>query len=244
MATNFYCKYGEYEFKSLSYNRLLNHVWDKHKFEQGFSFVCRISSCSSKFTNLQSYRRHAKKTHECFFEQHMKYFKSSRGQLPEEQTECEENENFSGSEAGNEYQDFIRNDRNEIDSDLELNFENIIGEILLDLRENFNVTTKATCIISGKILDVINTDRQILVNKINKSLHKNLADVNLDFETKAILNSESPFFSACQKFCGDEALSKYFNQKDCYIEPEERVIDYDYESGKPDFVEYVPILRH
>ena len=64
----------------------------------------------------------------------------------------------------------------------------------------------------------------------------------LNFETKEILHSENPFIQACSKFFGEKALSNHFNVQRNYIEPVEKVVGFDYESDKPDSVQYVPIL--
>ena len=48
-----------------------------------FSFKCEISSCTKRYTNLQSFRRKVKSKHCCFFEQHMKYFNAQQAAADE-----------------------------------------------------------------------------------------------------------------------------------------------------------------
>ena len=62
----FYCKYPECEYSSISFNRVLNHAWERHSISQGFEYKCDISSCTRKHTNIQGFRRHLKSHHSCF----------------------------------------------------------------------------------------------------------------------------------------------------------------------------------
>ena len=93
-------------------------------------------------------------------------------------------------------------------------------------------------------MDIIQIDRKIFLNAIEKYLAKNFCSQNsfLDFETKEILHSESPFYQACSKFCGEKALSNYFKPQKLYLEPVEKVVGFDHEKGKADSVKYIPIL--
>ena len=90
---------------------------------------------------------------------------------------------------------------NDDDDDLEL-YKNIdcddeIAEMLLDLRENHNVTTSATRIMSETFLALLKLDRKIFSSMIRKSL-KNKSEI--DPETLMILNFESPFSQSCLRF--------------------------------------------
>ena len=72
--SRFSCKF--YDFTTLNFNRLLNHTWEKHSLDTGFSYLCDISSCTSKYTNIQSYRRHIKAKHSWFFERYVKRYEN------------------------------------------------------------------------------------------------------------------------------------------------------------------------
>ena len=93
-------------------------------------------------------------------------------------------------------------------------------------------------------MDIIQIDRKIFLNAIQKYLAKNFCSQNsfLDFETKEILHSESPFHQACSKFCGEKALSIYFKAQNLYLEPLEKVVGFDHEKGKADSVQHIYIL--
>ena len=93
------------------------------------------------------------------------------------------------------------------DDDLELykniDCDDVIAEMLLELRENHNITTPATCIMSEKFLALLKLDRKIFSSMIWKSL-KDKSEI--DPETLMILNAESPFSQSCLRFCSEKAL--------------------------------------
>ena len=49
----------------------------------------------------------------------------------------------------------------------------------------------------------------------------------LNFETKEVLQSKSPFIEACSKFLGEKALSDHFKLQKNYTESVEKVIGFD-----------------
>ena len=215
MSNNvFHYRYKNCQYYSIKFNRLLNHIWGRHKNDLNFKYVCGISNCTSSYTNQKSFRRHEKSKHEWFFEQHIKFFNSKTNG----------NTNFLDGNAngGDDYEEITNSDSdvsnlNETDSiessaegfledAADYSFDNIgfnklIGEKLLDLMENYNVTTAASCKISEFLMDIIQIDRKIFSNAIRKYLPKNFCSQNffLDFETKEILHSESPFHQVCSR---------------------------------------------
>ena len=87
-------------------------------------------------------------------------------------------------------------------------------------------------------MDILRLDLNIFVNKIKNVTAENMLNGNIDFVTDTILNWESPFVLACKKNRREKTLSvwlsSYFKTKDCYIEPVEKIVGYDYKTGKPD----------
>ena len=152
----FHCKNKNCQHYPVSFNRLLSHIWDRDKNNLNFKYVCKISNCTSSFTNQQSFRRHAKSKHKWFFEQHMKFVNSKTNG----------NTHFlqGNANGGDDYEE-ITNDGNDssnlnetdsFESSAEgfledaadysfdnIDFDNVIGEMLLDFWGNFNVTTAA-----------------------------------------------------------------------------------------------------
>ena len=45
----------------------------------------------------------------------------------------------------------------------------MVGNILLELREHFNVTTKATCFIAEKMSQIVDSDRKLFGSVPRKS---------------------------------------------------------------------------
>ena len=76
----------------------------------------------------------------------------------------------------------------------------------------------------------------------HRSYSKNFCDP-LDYESKSILFSESPFTSPCEKFSKEKALSNYIKQKNSFIEPAEITLGIDPTTNKADTIQYVPILK-
>ena len=87
-------------------------------------------------------------------------------------------------------------------------------------------------------MDTLRLDLNIFVNKTKNVTPENMLNGNIDFVIDTILNWESPFVLACKKNRREKALSvwlsSYFKTKDCYIEPVEKIVGYDYKTGKPD----------
>ena len=156
----FQCRFSVCFYQSQSFNRLLNHVWDKHSLERGFKYDCGISGCPKTFTNQQSFRRHVKQKHSWFNESHMIYFKNQTIQsvnANEQENSTVEAEQHHAADVDADYDGLencsMINDSDIIDEDFVegFDYDTITGEFLLELRENFNVSTKATCFVSEKI---------------------------------------------------------------------------------------------
>ena len=153
MSNNiFHCKYRNCHHYLSSFNRLLNHAWDRHKNCLNFNCVYGISSCTSTYTNPQSHQRYLKLKLKWFYEKHVKAsefnernnFESNGNEEVQGVFSDETNDmNLSGSKSsfgnndGSPVLDIIG--KNEIDEIGENNieFNKLIGERLLDLRENF-----------------------------------------------------------------------------------------------------------
>ena len=52
------------------------------------------------------------------------------------------------------------------------NFNTVVGNILLELRKHFNVTTKATGFIAEKMSQIIDSDRKLFSSVLSSALHK------------------------------------------------------------------------
>ena len=70
----FHCKIVECDYASTNFNRYLNHTWDKHSLNIGFSYKCDVSGCTSQCKNVQSLRIHLKAKHYWFYENYVKRY--------------------------------------------------------------------------------------------------------------------------------------------------------------------------
>ena len=74
--TRFHSKIVECDYASNNFNRYLNHTWDKHSLNVGFSYKCDVSDCTSQYKNVQSFWRHLK-TKDCwFYEKYVKRYEN------------------------------------------------------------------------------------------------------------------------------------------------------------------------
>ena len=127
-------------------------------------------------------------------------------------------------------------------NDEELDFMLLISQILLEVWEKFNVTTEVTRFVSEKILNIIRIDRKEHSDAIHRSLKKNNDNFVIDHETNLILFSRSPFELPCQHFCGQKSLTNYIKSRESFVPPVEITLGMDSVSGKPETVQYVPII--
>ena len=88
-----------------------------------------------------------------------------------------------------------------------LGYDTIIGEFLLDLLENFNVSTKVTCFASEKKIHLLCIESNI--QKCFTELTIKSSNAQLDYDPKAILFSKSPLQLACKIFSSKKALSPF-----------------------------------
>ena len=70
----FPCQNEQCQYTSTEFNKTLKHVWDKHGLTAGFSYQCGVADCTRKFTNTQSYQRHARNKHTWFYNTHFKRY--------------------------------------------------------------------------------------------------------------------------------------------------------------------------
>ena len=102
-----------------------------------------------------------------------------------------EHENFNqGVVVGNEGR--IEADDNsegeeEILSYKDFNYDLVVANFLLGLRENFNTTTEAISFVSEKIHEIICLEQKIRISMIRESLKRNHEGFQIDYETEMIM---------------------------------------------------------
>ena len=113
-----------------------------------FSFKCEISSCTKRYINLQSFQRHVKSKHCCFFEQHMKYFNTQQAAAGEADLSV----NNPDIQEVDDLQQDLQEGFDGLDTDeSSVNHFDLIAHLLLELREKYNMSISATCFISEKL---------------------------------------------------------------------------------------------
>ena len=234
----FLCQFEPCTYRTDSFKRLLRHSWDKHSLSRNFKYKCNISNCPRTYTNVQSFRRHLKSSHQWFYE--INFGESDRNCVLQNELESdledinEEQENDNDNTENDYYED--DNSVNNIDHD------EIVAHFLLELRETFNVTTECTCYISEKLKSMICQDRMWFNKAVKKSLVDN-HNFELDYETDTILSSESLFSRSFAKFTGRKKLSEYIKSKPDFVNPNEIAIGFDAMKEKNDTIQYIPILE-
>ena len=117
--------------------------------------------------------------------------------------------------------------------------DSLIGEFLLELRKKFNVTTAATCFVAEKRNYVLEIDRKTLRKTFFNNLDEN---IELNYETKAVLHVNSPFQRVCERFRGEKFLSEFIKFKEQFVEPVEINLGWDNVTQKCDSIQYVLII--
>ena len=125
-----------------------------------------------------------------------------------------------------------KNTLNDFDS---IDYENLIGEVLLVLCENFKISTAVTSFVCEKLSAIINVSRKQNTIMFHKSYSKSFCDL-LDYESKTSLFSESPFTGPCEKFNKEKVLSNYIKQRESFIEPVEITLGIDTATNKADTI--------
>ena len=93
------------------------------------------------------------------------------------------------------------------------NSNTVVGNILLELREHFNFTTKATCFITEKMSQIIDSDRKLFSSVLRKSfVESGIREIGHQVNN-SLLKSESRYSTACKHFTGEKSLSNSVQNK-------------------------------
>ena len=117
----------------------------------------------------------------------------------------------------NNFSEALREDLQEgtngLDTDeSSVNHLDLIANLLLELREKYNMSTSATCFVSEKLGYIVERGWNMFANKILKVLHKDENFVQ-SYELRMTVHMVSRFVKACQKFTGQKSLSTYIKAK-------------------------------
>ena len=229
--SRFSCKFCD--FTTLNFNRLLDHTWDKHSLGIGFSYLCDISSCPNKYTNIQSYRRNIKAKHSWFFERCVKRYENNNerdAEIDQEINPVEFDENMKQEEqngVGESVETFSFADYDHVKE---------IASFLLKLGEKYGTTTEASCFVTEKIVHILQLENKIRFSMFKSSIERNNQNFVLHHVTEQILTCESPFGIAFQTFAGKKALNEHVKNQKEFIEPKEVSLGFDPMTQKQDTI--------
>ena len=240
----FVCQFRPCNFVSYSFKRLVRHCWDKHSICRGFQFVCGVSGCTKGYVNIQSLHRHIKSGHRSFYELH--YNKQTED--GEELIENAEDDSVSvGGEAS--CLEELTEPTIDVPEDFEFDGDvtnhrpdDIVANVLVELKKDFNSTTECTRYISEKMKEIIRLDREKLISEIKGSLARNQPTFKIDLETEALMSCESPFALSFGKFTGQKSLNNHVCSRESYIASKQISLGYDSVLNKDETMQYVPIL--
>ena len=237
--------FTECEYSSISFDRVLNHTWERHSISQGFEYKCDISNCTRKYANIQSFRRHLKSHHSWFYdnfvrcyagENHNRQVEVDEVGLIDENilTEPPDQDEESMSEEPGDPEDHLTNSISD--------FDDLVSGFLLELREKYSTTTEATCFVSEQVSKILVLDGKIRNSMLKSSLNRN-GNFPLGYEPDMIMSCKSPFAQAFDKFAGKKKLDQYIMTQNFYVKPQEISIGFDSVKNKGDSIQYVPIFE-
>ena len=196
----FSCQKEQCQYTSTEFNKTLNHVWDKHGLTARFLYQCGVAGCTRKFTNIQSYRKHARDKLTWFYNTHLKRYDKNASisepfllTAPNDQEDVDSTVDNSRNDTVNNGSDLtyncdvhVRGKGEEVLHYEDFNQDVIVGSFLLGLRENFNTTTEAICFINEKVNEIICLEIKIRVSMIKESLRRNHDNFLIDYETELL----------------------------------------------------------
>ena len=177
-----------------------------------------VSDCTRKFTNIQSYRRHASDKHTWFYNPYLKRHDKNASISDLFLLTAPNDQEDKDSIVDNSLNDMVNNCSDlthDCDVDMReggngeevlhyeyFNQDVIVWSFFLGLRENFNTATEVICSVSEKISEIICLEIKIRVSMIKESLRRNPDNTLIDYETELVMDCVSPFAESFEKFTG------------------------------------------
>ena len=123
-----------------------------------------------------------------------------------------------------------------------VNHFDLIANLLLVLREKYNLSSSAACLIREKLGHLVEQDRNMFAIKILSVLRK---DENFvwSYELRMTVHMVSPVVKSYQKFTGQQSLSTYIKAKMCFVEPNKLQVGFNPLTAKADSIQCVPIFE-
>ena len=231
----FHCNFCSSSFAF--FEKLLNHYHLEHSPESNFSLQCNILGCTSSFTSIRSYKRHIRRLHKEFHTKNM---------FTRENAAVEENFNPEAAEIPNPLPETEHNNNNadmeeEHNEMRQTDYNSIVGDFLLELREHHKTTGAACDFVSQKIKVLMEKERYSYQQQIRTNLNEN--NININNELESLLSSSGACSDALEGFSSSYQLNTYVKDKDFYVEPVEIQLGYNPQLSRFETFQYIPILK-
>ena len=228
-----------------SIKRVLRHYEQSHL--ERFRITCGIQDCQVPFTSAVSYRRHVRKKHSCVYD--------PPRIIDDHPVEPGDNSSADQEliDTSDEYNDTSHDQVHaELHSDTEsckdtsssdeedIDYNEIVSDILLSAREEHKMTTAATQFMCNEFQKLTNHNWNTHNANLNKFLRNDLNESD-KIELEAIQENNT-LAVALEKFSQEKSLDRFIQDKETFVMPVEIVLGVN-EKGKRDTFQYIPILQ-
>ena len=165
----FRCSYCSYVCRR--YRNLINHLFLTHSDLPRFNVTCTVATCVNKYTDLRSYKRHLKLTHNNFYLEHFTVRRVVEAQL--------NNDNLNVNDNLNE-DDFNDNDALENPIIPVIDFNKKMATFLLKLQNEHQVTDVACAKVASAFLNLIELNNEQISLCVRTHLYEKFGQVDID----------------------------------------------------------------
>ena len=233
MQTNMYeCDYCM--FFCRSYRWMIHHL-RIHCTVNNFKVQCGHPTCIKTFTNLKSLQQHLRTKHVDFYQR--------REENNHDEQDLPENEEIQEELNMDQAIPRVPGDDDNWQENPDFGAEvpqtrRKIGKILLELRENHNLTSKAISSIADKMCDIL----AMSITEMRSKVCRFYSDRELQQPEGLLdlLQQESDTSTHCRSLNSQYKLEEFAKSELHYVPPVEYVLGMD-DSGKPETVQHIPL---
>ena len=219
-------------FMCQSYTWLLKHL-ETHDISNVSKVQCGYSTCFTTFASIKSLRRHLRKKHPEFYKGHAEMNQHADANIQEL-----DHEMLDESQESHQEQEGIDHD---VDyHSTQASQRKKIGQILLELREDYNLTSKSVSAFANKMCDVLS----MCVTEISGKVRSFLQETRIQ-ELEGLLEmlqEEPDTIKCCKSLNSQYKLEKFCKDELKYVAPVEYVLGRN-DEGKPETLQHVPLAE-
>ena len=187
----FHYKIVECDYASTNFNRYLNHTWDKYSLNIGFLTNVMYQTVLVNIKMFKVFRDILKQSTICSMK---KYVKRSENHFNRDR-EIDLDENYDNENIFNDNDiEQFGHDHEDQDSDhtknisfADFDHNQLIACFLLELREKYSGTPKASCFVSGKVSHILQLENKARYAMFQESIKRNNPNFVIDHKTKTLL---------------------------------------------------------